>query len=54
MTPSSYAFRPAMVGEDPVIARATNRQGATQPAERIFNPAGYHSNVMQRLVLVAA
>ena len=28
--------------------------GSTQTAELIFNPAGYHNNVMQRIVLVAA
>ena len=48
------AFRPAKAGDYPVMARATNRQGATQTAELIFNPAGYHNNVMQRIVLVAA
>ncbi len=49
-----YAFRPTKAGDYPVMARATNRQGATQTAELIFNPAGYHNNVMQRIVLVAA
>jgi DMSO/TMAO reductase YedYZ molybdopterin-dependent catalytic subunit len=50
----SYALRPAKAGEYPVMARATNRQGSTQTTELIFNPAGYHNNVMQRLMLVAA
>ena len=50
----SYRFRPAKAGDYPVMARATNRQGATQTAQLIFNPAGYHNNVMQRIVLVAA
>ena len=36
------------------MARATSRQGTTQTSELIFNPAGYHNNVMQRIVLVAA
>jgi DMSO/TMAO reductase YedYZ molybdopterin-dependent catalytic subunit len=49
-----YAFRPAKPGDYPVMARATNRQGSTQTAELIFNPPGYHNNVMQRIVLVAA
>ena len=49
-----YAFRPSKSGDYPVMARATNRQGTTQTAELIFNPAGYHNNVMQRIVLVAA
>jgi DMSO/TMAO reductase YedYZ molybdopterin-dependent catalytic subunit len=50
----SYRFRPAKAGDYPVMARATNRQGSTQTADLIFNPAGYHNNVMQRIVLVAA
>ncbi len=50
----SYAFRPARAGEFPIMARATNRQGGTQTAELIFNPPGYHNNVMQRIVLTAA
>jgi DMSO/TMAO reductase YedYZ molybdopterin-dependent catalytic subunit len=50
----SYRFQPAKSGDYPVMARATNRQGSTQTAELIFNPAGYHNNVMQRIVLVAA
>ncbi len=48
------AVRPPKPGEYPVMARATNRQGMTQAADLIFNPPGYHNNVMQRLVLVAA
>jgi len=48
------AFRPAKPGDYPVMARATIRQGSTQTAELIFNPPGYHNNVMQRIVLVAA
>ncbi len=50
----SYRFRAAKAGDYPVMARATNRQGSTQTADLIFNPAGYHNNVMQRIVLVAA
>ncbi len=50
----TYRFQPAKAGDYPVMARATNRQGGTQTAELIFNPAGYHNNVMQRIVLVAA
>ncbi len=46
--------RPPKAGEYPVMARATNRQGSTQTTELIFNPAGYHNNVMQRIVLIAA
>jgi DMSO/TMAO reductase YedYZ molybdopterin-dependent catalytic subunit len=46
--------RPPKAGEYPIVARATNRQGMTQTSELIFNPPGYHNNVMQRIVLVAA
>ncbi len=49
-----FLVRPPKAGEYPVMARATNRQGTTQTSELIFNPAGYHNNVMQRIVLVAA
>lgn len=42
----SYAFRPAP-GEYVVMARASNRIGATQTSELVFNPAGYHNNVIQ-------
>ena len=34
-----------------VMARATNRAGATQTFELIANPAGYHHNVVQRIAL---
>jgi hypothetical protein len=37
-----------------VSARASNRQGATQTSALIWNPPGYHNNVMQRITLVAA
>ncbi len=32
-----------------IMARATNRQGASQTEQLIFNPAGYHNNVVQRI-----
>jgi DMSO/TMAO reductase YedYZ molybdopterin-dependent catalytic subunit len=32
-----------------VMARATNRMGSSQTFELVFNPAGYHNNVMQPL-----
>jgi len=52
--PWKILVRPPKAGEYPVMARATSRQGTTQTSELIFNPAGYHNNVMQRIVLVAA
>jgi hypothetical protein len=36
-----------------VMARATNRAGATQTMELILNPAGYHHNVVQRIAINA-
>jgi DMSO/TMAO reductase YedYZ molybdopterin-dependent catalytic subunit len=44
-----WRFTPAAGGAHSVMARATNRQGATQTFELIFNPAGYHNNVVQRV-----
>lgn len=52
-----YAFRPwsfdlnAKRGKVTVMANAINNIGQTQTATLIFNPAGYHNNVMQRLTL---
>ena len=34
-----------------VMARATSRSGETQAERLIFNPAGYHHNVIQRLYI---
>jgi hypothetical protein len=45
----SIAITPAAPGPMVIVARATNRAGATQTAELIPNPAGYHHNVMQRI-----
>ena len=36
------------------MVNATNAIGQTQVAELIFNPAGYHNNVMQSITLNAA
>ncbi len=44
-----HVFTPAETGSTAVLARASNRQGATQTFELIFNPAGYHNNVVQRI-----
>src|SRR5664279_4156079 len=54
-----YAFRPwsfdlsAKRGKNTVMANATNKIGQSQTAELIFNPAGYHNNVMQNITLIA-
>jgi DMSO/TMAO reductase YedYZ molybdopterin-dependent catalytic subunit len=55
-----YAFRPwsfeldAKRGTNMLTANAINNIGQTQTAKLIFNPAGYHNNVMQRLTLNAS
>jgi hypothetical protein len=54
-----FAFRPwsfdlnAKRGKVTVMANAINAIGQTQTSTLIFNPAGYHNNVMQRLTLNA-
>ena len=50
----SHRFTPARPGRRAVLARATNRAGATQTFELIFNPAGYHNNVVQRVEIEAS
>jgi hypothetical protein len=55
-----YAFRPwsfafkAKPGKNTVMINATNKIGQTQTATLLFNPAGYHNNVMQIITLNAA
>ena len=49
----SFAFVPKP-GDYVVMARATNRIGATQTFDLVFNPAGYHNNVVQRIPIVCA
>jgi DMSO/TMAO reductase YedYZ molybdopterin-dependent catalytic subunit len=45
----SYGFKPAKKGTYGVMAKATNRQGASQTFELILNPAGYHHNVVEKI-----
>jgi DMSO/TMAO reductase YedYZ molybdopterin-dependent catalytic subunit len=45
----SHRFTPSRAGRLAMLARATSRAGTTQTTELIFNPAGYHNNVIQRL-----
>jgi DMSO/TMAO reductase YedYZ molybdopterin-dependent catalytic subunit len=49
----SHRLVAASAGRHAVLARATNRAGATQTFELIFNPAGYHNNVVQRVEIEA-
>ena len=54
-----YAFRPwsfefnAKPGKNTVMANATNAIGQSQVVSLIWNPAGYHNNVMQTITLNA-
>ncbi|MGE5546044.1 MAG: molybdopterin-dependent oxidoreductase [Solirubrobacterales bacterium] len=45
-----YEFKPAQ-GSLTVMARASNRLGQTQTAEALWNAAGYHHNVMQKITV---
>lgn len=45
----SFRFRADRPGRYAVMARAANRAGATQTFELMFNPAGYHNNVVQQI-----
>jgi hypothetical protein len=45
--PWSYRFTPDSSGPRTILARATNRLGETQVDQLIFNPAGYHNNVVR-------
>ena len=49
----SHRFTPGRPGRHAVLSRATNRAGTTQTFEPIFNPAGYHNNVVQRVEIEA-
>lgn len=49
--PFSFRFVPGKAGTLTVMARAINRAGATQTFDLIHNPAGYHHNVVQQIVI---
>ena len=55
-----FAFRPwsididAKSGKNAVTVNAINAIGQSQTSELIFNPAGYHNNVMQNITLMAS
>jgi DMSO/TMAO reductase YedYZ molybdopterin-dependent catalytic subunit len=46
-----HAFKAGSSGELTVLAKATNRMGASQAFELVFNPAGYHNNVVSRVTV---
>ena len=43
----------AKPGKNTVMVNASNNVGQSQTAALIFNPAGYHNNVMQNITLNA-
>jgi DMSO/TMAO reductase YedYZ molybdopterin-dependent catalytic subunit len=48
----SWSFGPPKPGAYTLAARATNRIGTTQTSAALWNPAGYHHNVIQKLGIV--
>ncbi len=52
--PFSFTTPPLAAGPHKVSVRAENKKGQKQVTELILNPAGYHHNVVQTLILVAA
>ena len=45
----TYPIATPQAGNYTIMARATNTVGASQTFDLVFNPAGYHNNVVQRL-----
>jgi DMSO/TMAO reductase YedYZ molybdopterin-dependent catalytic subunit len=45
--PFSYRFTPDAAGAHSILSRATNGRGETQVDKLVFNPAGYHNNVVR-------
>jgi DMSO/TMAO reductase YedYZ molybdopterin-dependent catalytic subunit len=52
--PWSYRFTADAPGTRTILARATNRLGETQVDTLIFNPAGYHNNVVRPTSITVA
>jgi hypothetical protein len=50
----TFRFQPKGRGKYPVMAKASNRAGSTQTIELIWNPAGYHNNVLHKIDVVVA
>lgn len=46
-----YRFKPAKKGRYDILAKATNAAGSTQTFQLIWNPAGYHHNVVQKVAV---
>jgi hypothetical protein len=49
-----FSFTPQKAGTVSVLAKASNAIGQTQSETLIFNPAGYHNNVMRPLSIAVA
>ncbi len=47
----SYHFKAAREGVYLVMVKATNTRGDTQTMELVHNPAGYHHNVVERILV---
>jgi sulfite dehydrogenase (cytochrome) subunit A len=47
----TYAFTPAKPGAATIMVSARNNAGTTQVDKLLFNGAGYHNNVIQKLAL---
>jgi hypothetical protein len=52
--PWSYRYTTDAAGNRTILARATNRLGETQVDALIFNPPGYHNNVVRPTSIVVA
>ena len=52
--PWSFRFAPAKPGRYMILAKASNAIGQTQAETLIFNPAGYHNNLMRPLTVTVA
>lgn len=46
-----YIFSANRTGPLTVLVKATSNAGVTQPFNLVFNPAGYHNNIVQRVNL---
>ena len=47
----THLFTPPQPGTYSIIAKASNRVGQTQTEKLIFNPAGYHNNVVRPVAI---
>ena len=50
----SFTWNPPRAGDYRVMARATNRIGESQPAEPLWNPAGYLRNAIEHVDVTVA